>query len=238
MHLAHFLPRMANPRVLAEIKGWGPGFYSRASKNRFGYHGTAVCEGGRPEARRNRPPLCRGDVLGWTWYDEEYIRHVAASGRSAVSVWGAITRDGLGPLHKIEDSLTANSYVDIIEQVLLPFLLDGPFTDGLFVFQHDRSPIHTAKCVRATLEGLGINVLEWPPKGADVNIIENIWGLMKKKSLARPALEIQSRDTLWIALQEEWERLRADPDLLRNLYASLPGRIQDIVDAEGGFSRH
>lgn len=78
-------------------------------------------------------------------YEPEYTQHVAASGRRSVNVWGVITHRGLGPVVRINGSLTAAAYADILEQVLIPFILDGPFPDGCFIFQHDRSPIHTSR---------------------------------------------------------------------------------------------
>lgn len=80
-----------------------------------------------------------------TRYDPDYIKTVASSGRCSVSVWGFMTRHGLGPLVRIEGTLTSGKYLEILQHVLLPYLLDGDFPDGLFVFQQDRSPIHTAK---------------------------------------------------------------------------------------------
>ncbi|KAH7956135.1 hypothetical protein HPB52_006351 [Rhipicephalus sanguineus] len=75
---------------------------------------------------------------------------------------------GSDPYTRLKIPLTANSYVDIIEQVLVPFLLDGPFPDGLFVFQHDRSPIHTANGAAQTSPRTfsaqpSPDVDHWPP---------------------------------------------------------------------------
>lgn len=91
--------------------------------------------------------------------------------------------------------------------------------------------------VKQCLDQLGVIVLEWPPKGADLNVIENVWGLMKKH-LGQRSLQEQSRDHLWSVVQEEWERLRQTPDLVKNLYRFLPGRVLDVVEAKGSFRRH
>ncbi|KAG0430150.1 hypothetical protein HPB47_022966, partial [Ixodes persulcatus] len=82
--------------------------------------------------------------------------------------------------------------------------------------------------VRELLEELCIQELPWPPKGADFNVIENIWSLMKRR-LARRQLHGASPDLLWEVVQEEWSRLQALPDLAGNLYKSLSGRLQDVV---------
>lgn len=75
-----------------------------------------------------------------------------SSGRCAVAVWGVITKDGLRPLVRIEGRFNASSYCNIIDEELIPYALDGPFPDGAYLLQHDRSPVHTARRVDALLE--------------------------------------------------------------------------------------
>lgn len=63
-------------------------------------------------------------------YDPLYVQEVASSGRTAVNVWGAVSRDGLGVLHRIEGPLTSAKYCDILNYVMIPYTLDGPFLMG------------------------------------------------------------------------------------------------------------
>lgn len=93
------------------------------------------------------------------------------------------------------------------------------------------------RMVRQRLEELCIQELPWPPKGADFNIIENVWGLMKQQ-LARRQLHGASKDLLWEAVQEEWTRLQGLPGIASTLYASLPARARNVVMAGGAFARH
>lgn len=73
--------------------------------------------------------------------EHENIRSVGASGRVSVNVWGAITYAGLGPLFRTPGRLTAEVYNEIIDDVLLPFAINGPFPGGCFYFQHDASAV-------------------------------------------------------------------------------------------------
>ncbi|KAG0434048.1 hypothetical protein HPB47_019386 [Ixodes persulcatus] len=57
---------------------------------------------------------------------------VASSGRCSVSVWGALSKDGLGPLVRLDGRFNAARYIDVVETVLLPYVMDGPFSDGYF----------------------------------------------------------------------------------------------------------
>ncbi|KAG0416889.1 hypothetical protein HPB47_006059 [Ixodes persulcatus] len=109
-------------------------------------------------------------------HDPAYVQRVANNGRTCVNVWGAVTKHGLGPLHRIAGRLMSASYCDIVDTVLLLFVHGGLFPDHNFLFQQDLAPVHTARVVKNHLQQCGIEELAWVPKGADMNIIENVWG--------------------------------------------------------------
>ncbi|KAH7951116.1 hypothetical protein HPB52_004747 [Rhipicephalus sanguineus] len=98
-----------------------------------------------------RPMNCR--------YVPHYCHSVLSSGRCAVSAWGALSKEGLGPLVRIDGPFTASAYCSLLQEVLVPYVLDGPFEDGCYLLQHDRSPIHTARSVAAVLESLAVRTL-------------------------------------------------------------------------------
>ncbi|KAH7983915.1 hypothetical protein HPB52_015253 [Rhipicephalus sanguineus] len=68
--------------------------------------------------------------------------------------------------------------------------------------------------------GLAVRTLEWPPVGADLNPIENVWGLVKRRLAARN-LGSSTKETLFAAIQEEWEALRARPEIVAALYDAI-----------------
>uniref|UniRef100_A0A6B0UKW5 Putative tc1 transposase tc1-like transposase n=1 Tax=Ixodes ricinus TaxID=34613 RepID=A0A6B0UKW5_IXORI len=114
--------------------------------------------------------------------------------------------------------------------------MDGPFSDGCFYLQQDRSRIHMARSVTELLEDRGVMVLEWPPQGPDMNIIENVWGAMKKSLSHRP-LHRRLADDLWAAVEAEWERLRAS-DLVTSLFECMPRRMASVLAAGGDFTKY
>lgn len=119
----------------------------------------------------------------------------------------------------------------------MPYALDGPFPDGFYWLQHDRSPVHTARVAEATLDSCGVLRLAWPPCGADLNPIENVWGILKRRLAARN-LRVPNADALWDVIQGEWEALSSAPETVTALYESMPRRIAEVISAEGHFTSY
>ncbi len=58
---------------------------------------------------------------------------------------------------------------------------DQLFKDADFIFLQDLAPVHTAKSTKSWLNDHGVGVLDWPANSPDLNSIENLWGIVKKK---------------------------------------------------------
>ncbi|KAH6919451.1 hypothetical protein HPB50_029560 [Hyalomma asiaticum] len=77
--------------------------------------------------------------------------------------------------------------------------------------------------------------LDWPPKGADMNVIENVWGILKH-NLSKMGLHTATPDELWQAIKSEREKLKAYSDVVPALYDSLPRRMSAVVEPCGDFT--
>ncbi|KAH9380663.1 hypothetical protein HPB48_015867 [Haemaphysalis longicornis] len=118
-----------------------------------------------------------------------------------------------------------------------PFFNGGQFPAKDYVFQQDRAPVHTAKKVQALLQQQGVTILPWHPQSPDWIIIEIVGGRMKT-ALSRQSLHGLSSDSLWAAVQQEWDRLKRDPALARALYESLLARMTAESECHGDVTRY
>ncbi len=122
----------------------------------------------------------------------------------SVMIWGAMSSADVGPLCFLKTNVTAPVYQYILEHFMLPSA-DQLFKDADFIFQQDLAPAHTAKSTKSWLNDHGVGVLDWPANSPDLNPIENLWGIVKRKMRnKRP----KNADELKATVKETWASIR------------------------------
>ncbi|KAI2657102.1 Transposable element Tcb2 transposase [Labeo rohita] len=67
--------------------------------------------------------------------------------------------------------------------------------------QQDLAPAHTAKSTKIWLNDHGVGVLDWPANSPDLNPIENLWGIVKRKMRNKKP---KNADELKATVKETW----------------------------------
>ena len=78
---------------------------------------------------------------------------------------------------------------------------------------------------------MGFTSIEWPSYSPDLNIIENIWSLIQDKLYDMKA-DLHNPDEVWEYTQEIWNGLNST--FIKNLYRSLPFRMEQVLKNNGG----
>lgn len=102
---------------------------------------------------------------------------------------GAISKKGPMCLVRIDGTITAMKYRDILFDNLLPYLEK---TSRGTTFMQDNAAVHTAHAMKDFFYREGTNVLDWPAKSPDLNPIENLWGFMDREVERRCPVNLES----------------------------------------------
>ncbi len=149
----------------------------------------------------------------------------------SVMIWAAMSSAGVGPLCFLK-SVNAAIYQEILEHFMLPSA-DKLYGDADFIFQQDLAPAHTAKGTKSWFNDHGVTVLDWPANSPDLNLIENLWGIVKRKMRdTRP----NNADDLKATVKETWASI--PPQQCHKLITSMPRRIEAVIKAKGAPTKY
>ena len=141
----------------------------------------------------------------------------------SVMIWGCVTYHGFRKLEKSNGTLNSEKHQELIEQNL-PDVINS-FHGDEYVFQQNNAPCHVSNLMNTFFTEKDIVTTTWPPHSPDINIIENLWKMLKN-SLKDSNIEFRSRDQLYEVTEKHWNLITQDA--INKLYDSLPRRVAEV----------
>jgi transposase len=161
---------------------------------------------------------------------DHHIFPTTKFGGGSLMLWGCMISSGPGFLCRIDGGMIAEMYQSILGDELLRTIDWYGLDRGEIIFQHDNATPHTEKDTVKWFKNNGIKLMKWPAHSPDLNPIEHLWDILKRKVRALP----QARNTneLWERVQDAWNSITAGE--CKNLVDSMPRRLAALRKAKGG----
>ena len=155
-------------------------------------------------------------------------------------VWGCISYNGVGELRIFNEIMTKEYYLDILQNELSRSAISFGFVDPQnpnklkYKLYQDNDPKHKSLLCRTWLLYNCSNVIDTPAQSPDLNPIENLWALLKKKVAKRGPT---NKNALIKAIKEEWQKIPEYYDL-NSLIQSMSSRLKAVLDANGHHTKY
>ena len=167
-----------------------------------------------------------------------------------IMIWGCFARNRLDSLMFWElKGIEAEEYIEILLEGLLSFVDDFLGVEdedtihvkwsGDLIFMQDDALCHKTLDIMHFLDEFDLQVMIWPAQSPDLNLIENLWHILKVKfhqrytdlhcSLSKSQKAIYNYDDI---LRQVWSEL--DFTAVSNLIRSMLERVQAVIAVRGG----
>lgn len=159
-------------------------------------------------------------------------------GGGGVMFWAGIIGDELvGPFRVPEGvKINSKSYSAFLEENLSPWLDDLPLSRSRrLIFMHDNAPAHSAKATISYLTTLGFEgqtLMTWPPCSPDLNPIEQLWSILKRR-VYEGGVQFTSKDALWEKITSVARTITAAE--IGRLTASMDNRLFKVISKHGSY---
>jgi len=165
-------------------------------------------------------------------YDEKNCLATVKGKGERIMVWGCIAYEGVGALTVINGTLDSIGYTRILSTYLHDSANKLGLKDG-FIFQQDNAPCHKSQYTMEFFKESKVTLLDWPPQSPDLNPIEHVWSYMKLKLTEK---EVKNKKQLITEIFNIWHAI--PNDFIRNLYDSMPNRVEAVIRAKGGHTSY
>ena len=151
-------------------------------------------------------------------------------------MWGCIASDGpkecfVFDKGSINGEVYRTKIIPLINRIVQQHQEESLFRQRPIVMQ-DNASIHRARETLALISQLGFDVMSWPANSPDLNLIENVWSLLKHRiGLHFPT----TREEVVNAIQIEWKSLTSS-DIAR-VCQTMRRRCEVVIDARGGHTK-
>lgn len=162
-------------------------------------------------------------------------------GGGGIMFWAGLLGNTIVGPFKVQRGVKMNSvnYCSFLTTNFLPWYerLSDEEKDAL-VFMQDNAPSHASRYSKSWFSDQGIDgskLMIWPPNSPDLNPIEMLWSLIKRK-VYENGKQYSSLNVLWEAVCKACREIPEEQ--LKNLVHGVDKRLVKVITSKGGRFEH
>lgn len=141
-----------------------------------------------------------------------------------------VTPNGLLTIKFLQGKIKSRNYLDMLQTFAVKLMKLNMRPN--FMFVQDNCTIHKTNEVMDYLDSQKIQVIYWPPRSPDLNIIENMWKVLS--DLVYDAGQPKNLNDLKIRILKATETINNERrDIIKNMYSGFRHRLTSVLKSNG-----
>jgi transposase len=169
--------------------------------------------------------LFRNTIRRWSRNPKAEVKRIPKN-RQKIMVWGGFSIKGPVGYHSFNTIMDGPYYVQILQDHLIRNARKQ--FGRRYRLQQDNDPKHKSRVAQQFISNEVPEVIDWPSNSPDVNPVENLWSIIKRRVEKRKPINLQELDMF---LHEEWDK--TDMLVLNHLVNSMKLRCLALIESKG-----